>query len=270
MYTKKRLFSSIASFSAVVALSISAPVFAERSLSTSGHEPAPTTQPTTQPAEHSAPSTTTGDSAGPDNPVDKAGTSHGGTQPTTSKAEVEATSTDDQKPEANETTQHEMHVKGEQKVAELRKDHKEHTADERQKFCNLHKDDITTGVSTIKARAQSLQDRITEVLAKGVAFKTTHHLSPTNYDAQLATVSSDKAASSVAIANLVAPTLDCTSATVATEVATFKVSAETSRDALKTYRADVKALIQAIKAAAVAASSTSTTTATTPATEGTN
>lgn len=255
MYTKKRLFNSIASLTAVLALSATAPVFAEGGLSSGSHDSAPTTTSTTQPA----PTATT---------EDKTGASHSGTESTTSQSEVEATRADDQKPEPNDAKQHEMHTKGEEKVAELRKDHKEHTADERQKFCNLHKDGISTSSAAIKAHAQALQDRITEVLAKGVTFKTTHNLSPASYDALLATANSDKAASSAAIANLVAPTLDCTSTTVATEVATFKVSAETSRDALKTYRTDVKALIQAIKAAAIASNATTTTT--TSATEGTN
>ncbi len=273
MYTKKRLLSSIASLVVGLTLSAAAPalVFAEGGISGSGSGSGggttSTTTTTTQSptGEHS---TTTTSTPPPTTTEDKTGTSHSGTQSTASEAEVEATSADDQKPEPNEAKQHEMHTKGEQKVADLRKDHKEHTADQRQKFCNLHKDGISTSVGAIKEHAQALQDRITEVLAKAVAFNTTQNLSPANYVALLAAANSDKLASSAAIANLVAPTLDCTSTTVATDVATFKVSAEASRDALKTYRSDVKALIQAIKAAAVAAEST--TTSTTPATEGTN
>ena len=163
---------------------------------------------------------------------------------------------------ADDTDKSENHMKGKQKIAELKKAHKEHSAEQRKNFCNSHRNDFEARYTNLKIHAAKVQADISAVYDKGVAFKTANNLTVPNYSALVTAVDADNSAVTTALGAVVVPTLDCTSPTVATDVATFKVSVDAVRDNLRTYRTDVRTLIKAIKTAAQASKTES------PATNG--
>lgn len=165
----------------------------------------------------------------------------------------------------DDSMQKELHSKGQKKVEELKKDHKEKSTEERKNFCNLHRNDFDARFANIKTHATEVQAKISSVYDKSLAFQAANKLTVPGFAALTAKVDADAARTKTDLANLVVPTLDCTSPTVATDVAAFKIAADTVRDDLKTYRSDVKDVIKAIKTAAQATKVESTTT-----TEGNN
>lgn len=186
---------------------------------------------------------------------------------------TEVTTSTDKTTEANTENSNENSAarsKGEQTVADLKKNHKEHTAAVRQNFCNLHKDNLQGRFHGLTTSAQAIQTNITGIYTKVQAFKTGANLTVTNYDTLVAAAATAQATSAADIASLTPLTLDCTSPTVATDVATFKASAEQVRSDLKAYRDAVKNLIRAVQAAATATSTDSSTKTTTTGTQGAN
>jgi hypothetical protein len=175
-------------------------------------------------------------------------------------------------PAGDDSRRKAMRSEAEQEIQDMRKDHKQHKPEDRQKFCNLHKDNLSGRFHGLTTSAQNIQDHITAVYAKGQAFVTDKNLQPVDYAGLTATADTAKATSATAISALVAPTLDCTSTTVATDVATFKVSAKAVRDDLGAYRDAVKNVMSAIKVAAKATAPAPTKPADTPTstTEGAN
>jgi hypothetical protein len=163
-----------------------------------------------------------------------------------------------------------VRIKGEKDVADRRKNHKVHTVEQRQNFCNMDKTGLTTKFNAIQTNAQRAEDKIGSVYTKAADFSNTHNLQPVDYAALTATVANDKTATDGAIAALVAPKIDCTSTTVATDVATFKVAADQARTDLDAYRKDVRTLIVAIKTALQTTQPVAGTSSTTTATGGTN
>jgi hypothetical protein len=168
-----------------------------------------------------------------------------------------------------------MRSKGEREVKELRKQHGEHKTEDRQKFCNLHKDNLSGKFNGLTTSATSIQTHIDSVYVKVQAFVADKNLTVDNYAALVASVNTAKAKAATDIAALTPPTLDCASPTVATDVATYKQTATQTRTDLKAYRDAVKELFKAVKAAAAkvapTASDTSTTTSTSATTtEGAN
>lgn len=119
----------------------------------------------------------------------------------------------------------------------------------RQKVCEAHKHSLTTHFGGITTNAQKAQDRIDSIYSKALAYRTAHNLQPTNFASLVATATSAKATSADSVAGLktAAPTIDCTSDTVATDVASFKTATATTRDNLKAYRAAVKAVLQSLE-----------------------
>lgn len=161
---------------------------------------------------------------------------------------------------ANDTDKSENHMKGKQKIAELKKDHKEHSAEERKNFCNNHRNNFEARYTNLKSHAAKVQADISAVYDKGVAYKTANQLTVPGYAALVAAVDTDNSAVTTALSAVVVPKLDCTSPTVATDVATFKVSVDAVRDNLRTYRTDVRTLLKAIKTAAQASKTETQTT----------
>ncbi len=169
---------------------------------------------------------------------------------TTESADVET---------ANDADHSENHMKAKQKIAELKKDHKEHSSEQRKNFCNNHRNDFEARYTNLKSHAAKVQADISAIYNKGVAYKVANNLTVPNYEALVAKVDADNSAVTTALSAVVVPTLDCTSPTVATDVATFKVSVDAVRDNLRTYRTDVRTLLKAIKTAAQANKTESTT-----------
>lgn len=144
--------------------------------------------------------------------------------------------------------------KGEERIAELREKNKAfrtRTADDRKKFCESHKQGLTTKFAKITGNSEKIQTRIDGIFAKAQAYKQAKNLTPDNYDALVAAATSAQAASSTSIATLktLTPTLDCASSTNAADISAFKSAAEDTRDKLKGYRAAVKNVLKALQIA---------------------
>lgn len=164
---------------------------------------------------------------------------------TTSETETEHSSTEI---EANHP---ELRKKGLEALTEMRKEHKENSQAERQKFCEAHKDGITNKFSRIVTNSERIQARISSIQDKAVAYKTDNNLTIDNWDALVAAADTAKANSAASIEALkaVKPTVDCNSTSVASDVATFKAAAATTRDSLKAYKSSVKDILKALEAA---------------------
>ena len=186
-------------------------------------------------------------------------TGHGGSTVAMRSSDTTTTEAADTET-ANDTDKSENHMKGKQKIAELKKDHKEHSAEERKNFCNNHRNNFEARYTNLKSHAAKVQADISAVYDKGVAYKTANQLTVPGYAALVAAVDTDNSAVTTALSAVVVPKLDCTSPTVATDVATFKVSVDAVRDNLRTYRTDVRTLLKAIKTAAQASKTETQTT----------
>lgn len=118
-----------------------------------------------------------------------------------------------------------------------------------EKVCNAHKQLLETRFNNITSNSQKVDNKITTVDSKAVAYQTKKNL--TVASSLTDTVSTTKAAADTAVANLQAakPTLDCASGTAASQVAAFKVQVGQTRDALKAYRQAVISYIQALEQA---------------------
>ena len=135
--------------------------------------------------------------------------------------------------------------------AEARQDGHKLTDAEHQKRCESHKQGLTTKFSHIVTNSQRIQDRISDVLDKAVAYQQTNNITVANFDNLVAAANTAKANSADAIANLkaVQPSLDCNNTSVHSDVSVFKTAAAKTRDSLKAYRTAVKAVVQSLKTA---------------------
>jgi hypothetical protein len=119
----------------------------------------------------------------------------------------------------------------------------------RQKRCENRKHGLETKVANIVNIAQKHKSRIDDVYAKALAYQKDKDITVENFDALVAAADSAKAQAQASVDALTGlkPTIQCTSDTVATDVATFKAGAEQARTDLKTYRISVKAILTALK-----------------------
>lgn len=197
--------------------------------------------------EHSAPKTTTEHKS--------ATTEHQSSAAESSKATESESGTDSStdtstSSKGNHDDHAELHKKGDDMLADMRKQHKANKTDaQRQKFCQAHKQGLTQKFSSITANSQKIQTRIDGIYSKALAYQVANNLQPANFDTLVATADSAKAASSASITALqaVTPTIDCASTTTASDVATFKAAAQQARDNLKAYRSAVKAVVKALE-----------------------
>ena len=99
--------------------------------------------------------------------------------------------------------------------------------------------------------AQKHKSRIDDVYVKALAYQKDKDITVENLDTLVAAADSAKSKAQMSVDALTGlkPTIQCTSDTVATDVATFKAAAEQARTDLKTYRASVKAILTALKGA---------------------
>jgi hypothetical protein len=139
--------------------------------------------------------------------------------------------------------------KGAEMLQELRQKHKGHLSDAaRQRVCEAHKKGLTTKFSHIVTNSQKLQSKITDIRDKLVAYQQSKSLTVANFDSLVAATQTAEQTSADAITALqtVTPTLDCSSTSVAGDVATFKAGAQQTRDGLQSYRQAVKDLLVAV------------------------
>ncbi|HSX36899.1 MAG TPA: hypothetical protein VLG13_02155 [Patescibacteria group bacterium] len=155
----------------------------------------------------------------------------------------------------------ELHTKGASLVGEMQKANRSSkTAEQKTKACEAHKQGLTTKFAAISKNAAAFQTRIDDIFAKAQAFQTANNVTVPNWDTLVAAAAAAQTTSSTSIANLkaVTPTLDCNNVSVASDVATFKVAAQTTRDDLKAYKAAVKDVLQALRAAKAATEGSTT------------
>ena len=150
----------------------------------------------------------------------------------------------------------EFRKKAEDDIAKKRSeiaDKKAKNSQDRKNACESHKQGLTNKFSRIVANGKKHQARIDKFLDKATAYKDNSGLSPENWDTLLASAQAAKATSAASIADLkaIAPTIDCNSTSVASDVA--KV-----RDDLKAYKTSVKALLKSLRDAKPASESEGT------------
>lgn len=198
-------------------------------------------------------STTSGSGSGSTTETSHSGSGSGsGSTPTTQSTETEHT-TEAQNAEdsANEV---ELHKKGNDMVAELRKEHtkdKVKTPQEHKKVCEAHKKGLQTKFTSIVGNSQRAQTRIASIHSKADNFQETEKVQVENFASLQATAEAAEAKSSASIGALqaVTPSLDCNNVSVASDVATFKAAAEKTRHDLKEFKSAVQAELHSLETA---------------------
>jgi hypothetical protein len=150
--------------------------------------------------------------------------------------------------ESHLSSKAELHSQAQEILTELKDHHKGRSASEVEHQCEAHKKGLETKFSHISTNAERIQDRISSIYDKAVAYKTDNNLSPAGWDTLVAAADAAKQVSADSITNLkaVTPSLDCNNTSVASDVATFKAAAKETRDNLKAYRNAVKAVIKSL------------------------
>lgn len=166
-------------------------------------------------------------------------------------------------PKAEATaTEAELNKRGESAVAELRKERanvKVKSAEQQKKTCEARKKGLQTKFASIVRNSERAQARISSILDKSVAFQQTSNVAAADVDALVLTAMEAKVKSAASIEALkaVTPNLtDCGKGSVATDVATFKVAAQTTRTDLKDYKMATKAVLKALQEAKPAENTT--------------
>ena len=119
----------------------------------------------------------------------------------------------------------------------------------REKRCENRKHGLETKIANIVTVAQKHESRIDDIYTKALAYQKDKDITVEDFDSLVASANSAKAQAQVSVEALssLKPAIQCTSDTVATDVATFKAAAEQARTDLKTYRTSVKAILTALK-----------------------
>lgn len=243
-----RITAVLSVLSVSIVLTGSGPLYAQGGLDDT-HSTTGTTSTSPEP-EHS---TTTGTTA-PSTTEQHSGSSRTVTRTHTPEhKEASKVETETENNQADDSdSKAELHKKGEGIVAEMRKknDVKEKTDAERTKVCEAHKQGLQTKFTSIVTNSQRAQDRISGILDKAVAYQKTNNVTDVNIVSLATAAQTAKTASAASITVLesVNTTPDCNSASIATDVAAFKVGAQNARTNLKAYRSAVKALLQALEA----------------------
>jgi hypothetical protein len=144
-----------------------------------------------------------------------------------------------------------LRTKAQSVVSDLRKEHKEHTAAERQKNCEDRKNGLQRKVTELVSNAQKRQDRIDTVFTKTIAYQSDNNLTVPNLNSLVSAADAAKTTSQSSVQALASlkPTIDCSSGSVAKDVASFKSAAELARHDLTTYKKATQALLTAVEAA---------------------
>jgi len=172
-------------------------------------------------------------------------TEHNGTTvATTTSTETETETETD----SSNTT--ELHKKGLEMVSELQKEHKSNkTAAQKQQICEARKHGLETKFSRITTNATNLETKIGTFQDRAVTYQSDNKVTVADWDTlvQNATDAKTKVDASLTALKEVTPTVDCTSGTVASDIATFKTAAQTVRDDLKSYKTAVMKLFTALQ-----------------------
>lgn len=194
------------------------------------------------------------------------------TQQAETESAVKETSTVEVK-SSDETNHKNNREKAEKMVTELKTEHKpEKTEAEREKACDAHKTGLETKFASIARNSLAYETRVDGIYAKALAYQADNKLNPAGIADLIATANTAQRAAKASVTTLQSaklPKIDCTSKTVATDVAAFKTAAAQARHDLKAYRQAVKAVLVSLReakhATEVKADANTTTTTTKPA-----
>ena len=142
---------------------------------------------------------------------------------------------------------------------------------ERQKTCEERKTGLDTKFASITRNSQAYQSRIDDVYTKVLAYQVSSKLNPMGFADLTAAANAARATAHKSVTALAAaaPAVDCTSKSVAGNVADFKKLAATARTDLKAYKMAVKAVVKSLRDSQPKATTTTTTNTDTKSTEGT-
>src|SRR3569833_2227800 len=173
-------------------------------------------------------------------------TRHGGSNKT-SLARAYSQSNDSE--QETETKESKAKTEGQALVDALLKTEKKHSESERAKNCQAAQKGLTTKLTNLQKNAASYQSTEDAIYQKALDYAQTNNLNPSGIDQLEATANADKttAAASVGALGGLSVTLDCTSNTVATNVATFRAAASQARSDLLAYKTAVKAVLMALE-----------------------
>ena len=149
----------------------------------------------------------------------------------------------------NQTELNDLHKHASELLAAARKNHKQLTAEERQKACLAHQHEIISKTENFGANALKHFITFNGVLAKVQAYYTDKHLTVAGYDALLATTQTKGAAATAAINVLSSlnTEFDCSGSDPAQGVANVKAAVANSRMTLQAYRSSIRAVITLLK-----------------------
>lgn len=127
----------------------------------------------------------------------------------------------------------------------------EHSNSEREKNCQSAEHGLETKLQNLSKNATKFQTRIDTALDLAIAYQKDNNISVDNFDQLVATAQAAKStsAASVSALNDLNTNLDCSSQSVAQNVAKFKVAAKQARTDLKAYKEAVKAILRALEVA---------------------
>lgn len=248
----QRLSSILSALAVTMVLAGAAPAAANGGGTDDAAATAPTSTPTATEPEHSG--STSGSTSGSSTehsdkavPRPRSIERKDAKQSTGDQQEVHANAENDSESKA------ELHKKGENLVASMKKEHggKEKDDTKRTKTCESNKQGLQQKFTSIVANSQRVQTRISNVFDKAVAYQQTSGASSDSLTSLAAAAQTAKVASGSSITALqsVNVSVDCNNKTVATDVAAFKVAAQDTRTSLHSYRSAVKAYLQALETA---------------------
>ncbi|MEK7153435.1 MAG: hypothetical protein AAB834_05785 [Patescibacteria group bacterium] len=148
-------------------------------------------------------------------------------------------------------TKNRLRVRGKELLERAQKERSAKPAEARKKACEARKQGLQRKIGNLVKNAEKYQARIDEVFAKATTFYSENNLSVDGYDELVVRTTNAKAQAQASVQALksLKPTIDCTSNTVATDVATFKAAAEQARKDLRSYKQAVKSILTDLRAA---------------------
>lgn len=153
--------------------------------------------------------------------------------------------------EEREAHRRTLETETETEISGMMKEHSRHSDADRQKNCQDAEHGLETKLQSLSTNATNFHTKIDTALANAIAYQKANNVVVTNFDALVAAAQAAQStsAASVSALNGLSPNLDCAQATVATNVAQFKVAAKQARTDLIAYKNAVKAVLQALEAA---------------------
>ncbi len=191
-------------------------------------------------------------SSSSDTHTSSASDSSAGSSTDKSSSSTDNSSKDTTAGETEKQTEDSFQQQGDQLVSELVNTHtKTHTQSQRTKNCQAAKQGLETKLKNLQQNAAKSKSVIDSAYNKVLAYQQQQKLNPAGFISLTSAANAAQANATVSVGALSALSvnLDCTSSTVAQNVAAFQAAAQQVRNNLLTYRKDVVAVMQALESA---------------------